>query len=109
VVKINNGAHDYAMKEDTRVFGPWEYGTKPVSSQSHDWDQMLDQVKKGEIDQIPAQIQVCNMGSLLKCKRYYMTQEYNPSKTIECLWYYGEPGAGKTHKAWTENPSAYAK
>lgn len=30
VVKINNGAHDYCMKEDTRVDGPWEFGVKPV-------------------------------------------------------------------------------
>ena len=25
-VKINNGADDYCMKEDTRVEGPWEFG-----------------------------------------------------------------------------------
>lgn len=30
VVKVNNGAHDYCMKEDTRVEGPYEFGTKPV-------------------------------------------------------------------------------
>lgn len=30
VVKINNGAHDYCMKEDTRVEGPYEFGMKPV-------------------------------------------------------------------------------
>jgi len=30
VVKINNGAHNYCMKEDTRVEGPWEFGIKPV-------------------------------------------------------------------------------
>jgi len=26
VVKVNNGAHDYCMKEETRVDGPWELG-----------------------------------------------------------------------------------
>lgn len=30
VVKINNGAHTYCMKEETRLEGPWEYGVKPV-------------------------------------------------------------------------------
>lgn len=30
VVKINNGAHDYCMKEDTRLEGPYEFGVKPV-------------------------------------------------------------------------------
>lgn len=28
-IKIDNGALEYCMKEDTRVEGPWEYGTKP--------------------------------------------------------------------------------
>jgi len=28
-VKINNGAHDYCMKEDTRLEGPYEFGEKP--------------------------------------------------------------------------------
>jgi len=30
VVKFNNGADAYCMKEDTRVEGPWEYGLKPA-------------------------------------------------------------------------------
>lgn len=29
-VKVNNGAHDYCMKTDTRIDGPWEFGEKPV-------------------------------------------------------------------------------
>jgi len=33
-VKINNGAHDYCMKEETRVEGPWEFGTKPLQRNS---------------------------------------------------------------------------
>lgn len=37
-VKINNGAHDYCMKEETRVEGPWTYGIKPVQRNSKtDW------------------------------------------------------------------------
>lgn len=30
IVKRNNGADDYCLKEDTRVEGPYEFGTKPV-------------------------------------------------------------------------------
>jgi hypothetical protein len=26
----DNGASDYAMKEDTRLEGPWEFGEKPL-------------------------------------------------------------------------------
>lgn len=31
VVKVNNGSHDYCMKENTRVAGPWEYGIRPLN------------------------------------------------------------------------------
>lgn len=38
-VKVNNGADTYCMKEDTRLEGPWEFGTKPVKVNSKiDWD-----------------------------------------------------------------------
>jgi hypothetical protein len=38
-VKINNGAHTYCMKEDTRVEGPWEFGTRPVQrNNKEDWE-----------------------------------------------------------------------
>lgn len=30
IVKINNGAHDYCLKEETRIEGPWEFGERPV-------------------------------------------------------------------------------
>lgn len=37
-VKVNNGADDYCLKEDTRVEGPWEFGSKPVKRNSKiDW------------------------------------------------------------------------
>lgn len=29
-VKINNGAHSYCMKTETRLDGPWEFGEKPI-------------------------------------------------------------------------------
>lgn len=39
VVKHNNGADNYCMKEDTRVEGPWEFGTKPIKrNNKHDWE-----------------------------------------------------------------------
>lgn len=42
-VKVNNGADDYCLKEDTRVEGPWEFGTKPVKRNSKvDWQRVKD-------------------------------------------------------------------
>lgn len=38
-VIVNNGADTYCMKEDTRLEGPFEYGTKPVKrNDKHDWE-----------------------------------------------------------------------
>ena len=38
-VKVNNGADTYCLKEDTRVEGPWEFGTRPIKRNSKvDWD-----------------------------------------------------------------------
>lgn len=37
---VNNGAHEYAMKVETRLEGPWEYGVKPVQRNNKmDWDE----------------------------------------------------------------------
>ncbi len=37
-IKFDHGADRYCMKDDTRVEGPWEYGTKPVQrSCKEDW------------------------------------------------------------------------
>jgi len=47
-VMINNGAHDYCMKEDTRVAGPWEYGIKPKQrNNKQDWEAIWDSAKSG--------------------------------------------------------------
>lgn len=41
IVKTNNGADDYCMKEDTRLEGPFEFGTKPVKRNSKaDWEEV---------------------------------------------------------------------
>lgn len=40
-VKVDNGASSYAMKEETRVDGPWEFGIKPVKRNSkEDWEEV---------------------------------------------------------------------
>lgn len=38
IVKVNNGAHDYCMKEESRLEGPWEFGIKPIQRNNKtDW------------------------------------------------------------------------
>ena len=47
-VKINNGAHTYCMKEESRLEGPFEFGTKPVSTNNKtDWAEQLTFAKTG--------------------------------------------------------------
>ena len=41
MVKKDNGVGAYCMKEQGRLDGPWEYGTKPVKRNSkNDWDEV---------------------------------------------------------------------
>lgn len=38
IVKINNGAHDYCMKKESRIGEPVEYGKKPIQrNNKKDW------------------------------------------------------------------------
>lgn len=64
-VIVNNGADSYCMKEETRVEGPWEFGTKPVKRNSKvDWDHVKLCAEKGEFDKIPSDILVKHYGNL---------------------------------------------
>ena len=59
VVKINNGAHTYCMKEETRLDGPWEFGTKPVQRNSkQDWEEVKQHALTNQLEKIPADIYV---------------------------------------------------
>ena len=41
VVRVDNGAGEYCMKEDTRVEGPWEFGIKKVKrNNKKDWERV---------------------------------------------------------------------
>lgn len=46
IVRVNNGADDYCLKEDTRVEGPWEFGKKPAKRNSKtDWERVFEEAK----------------------------------------------------------------
>lgn len=50
-VKVDNGAASYCMKQETRVDGPWEYGTKPVQrNNKEDWETVWQLAKEGKIE-----------------------------------------------------------
>lgn len=63
-IKSDKG-FEYCMKEETRVDGPWEYGEKPVKRNSKaDWDEVLENAKAGNLENIPADILVKNYRTL---------------------------------------------
>ena len=69
LVKINNGAHTYCMKEETRLEGPWEFGIKPVQRNSAtDWEEVKKNAIAGELDKIPADIYIKHYQNLKKIK-----------------------------------------
>lgn len=57
VVKINNGADNYCMKEDTRLEGPFSFGIRPVKrNDKTDWDAVYENAKNGDMEAIPKDI-----------------------------------------------------
>jgi len=105
MVKVNNGAHDYCMKEDTRVEGPWEFGTKPVQRNSKlDWAEQFKLAKEGNLEKMDPKILMTHYGNIKR-----IALDYQPKGAIErevekdCRWYWGQPGTGKTRKVIQED------
>ena len=69
-VRRDNGIFDYCSKEDTRLEGPWEFGTKPVRrNNKDDWEAIFKLAKEGDIDSIPADIRVKHYNNLQRIKK----------------------------------------
>ncbi len=57
VMRTADKAEIYCLKEETRLEGPYEFGTKPVRrNNKHDWNTVLSDAKSGNIEKIPASI-----------------------------------------------------
>lgn len=73
VVKVNNGAHTYCMKEETRLEGPYEFGTKPVQRNSKtDWEEVKTKAIAGDLESIPADIYIKHYRTLKEIKKDHM-------------------------------------
>lgn len=109
VVKINNGAHTYCMKEETRLDGPWEFGTKPVQRNSkQDWEEVKQHALTNQLEKIPADIYVRHYRNLTQIAKDHMV---TPQRTFErkCYWLWGETGLGKSKAAFSWSESIYPK
>lgn len=108
LVKVNNGADKYCMKEDTRIEGPWEYGTKPLQRNSRaDWDQVYLNAKRGKFEDIPADIRVRCYSQLKKIEKDHLVVK--DCDHLRGVWIYGQSGVGKSRLARERYPDSYPK
>lgn len=108
-VIINNGAHTYCMKEDTRVEGPFEFGIRPVQRNNKvDWQSVKDLAKANRLDDIPPQIYVTHYSKLKVIAKDHMTFP-EATGTTKGVWIVGPTGCGKSSLARTRYPGAYPK
>jgi len=108
LVKVNNGADTYCLKEDTRIEGPWEYGTKPIKRNSKvDWEEVKTAAISGDLSKIPADIFVKHYSNLAKIKKDHMVPV--DKDHLRGIWIWGKTGVGKSRKARELFPNSYPK
>lgn len=107
-VKRNNGADDYCMKEETRIDGPWEFGTRPIRRASKtDWNFIWTCAKKGDLDKVEVSIRIRHYGNLVRIQKDHLTGTDHTD--LRGIWIYGEAGIGKSRCARHHYPNHYPK
>lgn len=107
-VHINNGADNYCLKEDTRIDGPYEFGSKPLQRNSRlDWDSVFNNAKSGNFELIPSDIKVRCYSNLKKIEKDNLV--CTDSSDVRGVWIYGPSGSGKSRLAREQYPGAYFK
>lgn len=105
----SSACESYVWKEDTYVEGTrYEFGTKPFRrNEPKDWDRVLEQAKKGDLEGIPADIVVRYYSSIIRIRQDF-DRCVGIQKTVNVYW--GATGVGKSRTAWEQaGLDAYAK
>lgn len=108
IVKKDNGAADYCMKEEGRLKGPWEHGKRPANPNSKtDWDTVWEAAKVGNFESIPKGILIRNYSSICRIKKDNM--KFEDSDDLRGVWIWGKSGVGKSRWAREIYADAYPK
>ena len=102
----------YCEKEESRVEGPWRKGELVTQGKRTDLVAFANDIK----DNKRTYSEICEQrpDMVLKYSRNIQSligglQKPYEHDDVRGVWYFGPPGTGKSHKAWTENPGAYDK
>jgi len=107
-VLTDNGADKYCCKEETRVEGPWTFGTKPMNRNNKaDWDAVWNNAKNGDLEAIPKDILVTHYRNIKHIQKDYMI--HKDSEDLRGRWIWGPAGVGKSRKARADFPEFYPK
>lgn len=90
----------YCCKEESRVEGPWEHGSKPIRRNSKtDWESVWIAAQSGDLANIPPSIRVVNYRTIraIGC-------DFEKAQPLmrEVAVYWGPSGTGKSRRAWEE-------
>lgn len=101
----------YCGKEETRVEGPWEFGTKPAMGKRNDLEKLARSVVEG--GKTASEVAMADPVVGLRYHRgltYLESISYKERTTKpRVLWLWGETGAGKTFYAWSLPGTKYIK
>jgi hypothetical protein len=95
---------EYCRKiDDTTISDTWfELGKKPFNSGSSvDWDVVRQQAMEGKFLDIPASVFTRYTNNILRINSLFGPKP-PVRKDIECFWYYGKAGSGKSTRAVAE-------
>lgn len=95
----SEAANKYVMKEETRVDGPWEFGSEPKfgapkKKEKIDWEDVWNKACEGRINEINPYVRIIHYAKLKAIEKDHL--KVNNSDHLRGIWIHGEFGTGKS-------------